>query len=605
MGLVFGLHAPIEFEGFRDSTRQFMNEEQTKNLQDYIAAFRRRRAQITATFVVIFGIGLIAALAWPPTYRSAATILIEEQQIPAELVQSTVTSYASQRIQTISQRVMTRSNLMSIIDKYSLYTKKRQRDTIEEIISQMRADIKLEMISADVVDPRTGRPTAATIAFSLAFLGEQPQQVQKVANELTTLYLQENIKTRASKAQETLTFLTDESDRLNLRIAALEKQMADFKAAHAENLPDLQPLLRDQVERTGRELTETATQIRSLEDRLFYLQGQLGSLEPYGNDVNLSPDARLKALRTKYATTSSRYSPDHPDVISLKREIESMERETGEVDTHDALLNQIATLKVELASVREKYSDEHPDVVRINREISALEENLAKAPAGSSADQRRSPDNPAYVTLQAQKNSTENEIRSLKTKREGLEKKRAELEQRLATMPQVEGEYRNIARDLQNATTQYQEINAKEMQAQIAQQLETESKGERFTLIEPPILPEEPVKPNRPAIIFMSLILALGAGLGYAAVAESMDSTVRGAKGVLATLQVAPLAVIPYLASDRETAAQRKHRRMVVYGAVAIVFAAVVLVHFFVSPLDVLWFRALRKATKVTGIGLE
>lgn len=581
-----------------------MNEEPTKNLQDYIAAFRRRRAQIVAIFVVIFGIGLIAALAWPPTYRSTATILIEEQQIPSELVQSTVTSYASQRIQTISQRVMTRSNLWDIIEKYSLYTKQRNSDTKEEILFQMRNDIKLEMISADVVDPRTGRPTAATIAFSLAFQGEHPEQVQKVANELTTLYLQENIKTRASKAQETLTFLTDESNRLNQKIAGLEKQLAAFKATYAENLPDLQPLLREQVERAGRELTDTDTQIRSLEDRQFYLQGQLGNLDPYGQDVNMSPGARLKAIRTEYATMVSRYSSDHPDVARLKREIESLERETGEVNTRDSLLDQIATRKIELGSVREKYSDEHPDVVRIKREITALEASLTRAPAGN-FDKRRSPDNPAYVTLQAQLNSTQNDIRSLQAKRDGLEKKRTEYEQRLTSMPLIEGEYRELNRNLQNASIQYQEIRAKQTQAQIAQQLETESKGERFTLIDPPIQPEEPIKPNRPAIIFLSLVLALGAGLGYAAIAESLDSSVRGVKGVLATLQVAPLAVIPYLASDRETAAQRKHRRMVVYGAVAVVLAAVILVHFFFRPVDVLWYQVLRKATKVTGIGLE
>lgn len=582
-----------------------MSEEQTKNLQDYAAAFYRRRAQILATFVVIFGIGLIFALAWPPTYRSSATILIEEQQIPSELVQSTVTSYASQRIETISQRVMTRSNLLEIVEKYDLYAKRRQSDTTEEILVRMRDDIKLEMISADVVDPRTGRPTAATIAFSLAFQGEHPEQVQKVANELTTLYLQENIKTRASKAQETLTFLTDESNRLNQRIAELEKQLATFKAVNAENLPDLLPLLREQVERAGRELTDTDTQIRSLEDRQFYLQGQLGNLDPYGQDVNMSPGARLKALRTQYASTASRYSPDHPNVISLKREIESLERETGEVSTRDSLLDQIATRKIELGSAQEKYSDEHPDVVRIKREIAALEASLAKAPAGSSASQRRSPDNPAYVTLQAQLNSTENEIRSLKTKRADLEKNRLQYEKRLTSMPLIEGEYRDLTRNLENASREYQEIRAKQTQAQIAQQLETESKGERFTLIDPPVSPEEPIKPNRPAIIFLSLVLALGTGLGYASMAESLDSTLRGAKGVLATLQVAPLAVIPYLASDRETAGQRKHRRMVVYGAIATVLFAVMLVHFFISPLDVLWFRALRKATSVTGVGLE
>lgn len=582
-----------------------MDQEQTKTLQDYLAAFKRRRAQIAAIFVVIFGIGTIVALAWPATYRSAATILIEEQQIPSELVQSTVTSYASQRIETISQRVMTRSNLMEIVERFGLYPRERQNETTEEILERMRDDIKLDMISAEVVDPRTGRPTAATIAFSLAFQGRHPEQVQKVASELTTLYLQENIKTRTSKAQETLTFLSDESNRLTREISGLEKRLADFKAKNAGSLPELQPLLRDQIERTERDLTDTDTQIRSLEDRRFYLQGQIGQLDPYGEDVQTSPGARLKALRTEYASTIARYSADHPDVLRMKREIQSMERETGQVDSGDALATEIAALKTELASVREKYSAEHPDVVRLQRQIEGLEADLAKTPADSGSSTRRSPDNPAYVTLQAQLNATENEIQSLKAKRTTLENRRADMDQRLANMPVIEGEFRNLARELENATEKYREIKAKQMQAQMAQQLEAESKGERFTLIDPPVMPEEPVSPNRPAIFFLSLILALGGSLGYAALAESVDITVRGSKGVVAVLQTAPLAVIPYLATDSETSARRRQRRMIVFGAAAAVLVAMTLVHLFVSPLDVLWFRAMRKATKMTGIGLE
>lgn len=583
-----------------------MNEEQSKNLQDYIAAFRRRRAQIAATFVVIFGIGLVVALAWPPTYRSAATILIEEQQIPVELVQSTVTSYASQRIETISQRVMTRNNLMDIVQKFDLYADERKRETTEEVLERMRKDIKLDMISADVVDPRSGRPMPATIAFSLAFQGEDPGRVQKVANELTTLYLQENLKTRASKAEETLAFMTDEARRLQDEITSLEKRLAEFKAKNADRLPELQPLLREQADRAERELTDTATQIRSLEERRFYLQGQLGQLEPYGADVNLSPGARLKALRTEYATLVARYSADHPDVVRMKHEIESLERETGQVDSRESLQDKLAALNIELATAREKYSAEHPDVQRLNRSIAATEEALAKAPsAADTSSQKRTPDNPAYVNLQAQLNATDGEIQSLRSKLTSLEKKRAEYEQRLTAIPQVEGEFRTLTRDLDNASVKYQEIKAKQMEAQISQQMESESKGERFTLIDPPVLPEEPIKPNRKAIVFLSLILALGAGLGYAAVAESVDSSVRGIKGVMATLQVAPLAIIPYLATDKEIAQGRRQRRRLVLIAVGIVVAAVVFVHFFVSPLDVLWFRALRKATKVTGIGID
>src|SRR5690606_18860856 len=110
------------------------------------------------------------------------------------------------------------------------------------ILAAMREDIKLNMISAEVVDPRTGRPTAATIAFSLGFEGENPQQVQRVANELTTLYLQENIRARTLRADETYTFLSEEAGRLTAQIARLEERLAEFKSRHADNLPELQPL---------------------------------------------------------------------------------------------------------------------------------------------------------------------------------------------------------------------------------------------------------------------------------------------------------------------------------------------------------------------------
>src|SRR3989344_8737633 len=206
-----------------------MVEEQTKDLRDFIDAFRRRRGLVFIIFTVIFSISVLAALLWPPTYRSAATILIEEQGIPSELVRSTITTYAWQRIQTISQRVMSRTNLLEIVDKYKLYQGKRAFETNEEIVERMRNDIKLDPVSAEVVDPRTGRPTSATIAFTLSFDCERPDVMQRVANELTTLYLNENIKSRTEKVTETYDFLTDEANKLSQQIAELEAQQAAFK----------------------------------------------------------------------------------------------------------------------------------------------------------------------------------------------------------------------------------------------------------------------------------------------------------------------------------------------------------------------------------------
>ena len=146
-------------------------EEHTKELSDYIDAFRRRRTSILSLAAGIFAISVIAALFWPPTYRSTATILIEEQEIPSELIRSTITSFATERIQVISQTAMTRANLMQIIEKYDLYRSKRRTETTDEILERMRKDVSVQMINSDVMDPRTGRPTSATIAFTLSFDG--------------------------------------------------------------------------------------------------------------------------------------------------------------------------------------------------------------------------------------------------------------------------------------------------------------------------------------------------------------------------------------------------------------------------------------------------
>ena len=143
--------------------------EQTLDLGDYLSVFKRRRGLIIVVAGVVFTLGLIIAFILPPTYQSSSTILIEAQEVPADLIQSTVTSFAAQRIQVISQRIMTRTNLVKIMDEYGLYKNDRKRKTIEEILGKMRSDISVNMITADVVDPRTGRPTAATIAFTLGF----------------------------------------------------------------------------------------------------------------------------------------------------------------------------------------------------------------------------------------------------------------------------------------------------------------------------------------------------------------------------------------------------------------------------------------------------
>ena len=158
-----------------------------------------------------------------------------------------------------------------------------------------------------------------------------------------------------------------------------------------------------------------------------------------------------------------------------------------------------------------------------------------------------------------------------------------------------------ITRDLEQASVRYQTTQAKQRAAEVGQAMEKERKGEKFTLIDPAVLPEEPISPNRPAIIFLSLVLALGAGVGSAAVAESMNAAVRGAKGMVAILHTAPLAVIPYLPNAADSRAQRKKKRIMIIAVIVGIIVLLALVHFLFSPLDVLWFRGLRKVDRIIG----
>src|SRR5205814_6180939 len=130
--------------------------EETKELRDYVTAFRRRKKQILISGGILLLLSVAVAILLPSSYRSTATILIEQQEIPPDLVRSTISSYADQRIQMISQQVMTRANLMQIVEKYGLYTRYRRTHTNEETLERLGKDIKLEIVKADVIDQRSG-----------------------------------------------------------------------------------------------------------------------------------------------------------------------------------------------------------------------------------------------------------------------------------------------------------------------------------------------------------------------------------------------------------------------------------------------------------------
>jgi polysaccharide biosynthesis transport protein len=574
-------------------------EDQATDLSDYLSALKRRKKPALVAGFILLLIAAIVAVVWPPTYRSTATILIEEQEIPPDLVRSTISSYADERIQVISQQVMTRANLLQIADKYRLYERYRRTHTTEETLDRLRRDIKLDILKADVVDPRSGSRTTATIAFTLAYDGETPDGAQKVANELVSLYLNENLKNRQQKTAETSSFLAEEVAKLSQHIAEAEKNLAVFKAKNMARLPELVTLNMQLRDRTDSELKEVEREIMSLDERKFYLESQLAQIKPNtplistSGDRILNSEERLKTLEAQYASLSGVYSPSHPDIVKIRREIAALRKATGGGSASDESAKKLIGLRAELAAMRERYSDDHPDVVKLTKSIAALEGEQV-APAKLRAPDVK-PENPAYITMQAQLEATLSGMKSLRTKQGDLRAKIASYERRLVETPQVEREYLDLARDRETSIARYREIKAKQAQAQISQELEKDRKGERFVLIDPPQVPEQPSSPNRPAILLLGFVLSMAGGITSAAVLENVDHSVRNFRTLSGLLDVPLLAVIPYMETGREKLRRRRLVGLIALSMVAALVVALLAVHFFWMPLDVLWFRALRK----------
>ena len=268
-------------------------ESQQTDLHAYVLMLRRRKTLIITTIGTLFFLSVVVAFLWPPSYRSTATILIEEQQVPPDLVRAAITSYADQRIEKIKQQVMTRANLLRIIEEFMLYESLRRRSTTEEVLEEFIDDIHIEVISADVVDKQTGRQTKATIAFTLSYDGHSPTIAQKVSNEITNLFLAENLRSREEQAQETTAFLQREAEDLNQHIGELEDQIADFKQGADGALPELFEVNMRLLNQADQELVDTKHRLISLEDQKIHLQGQLAIIKPHTPMVTVTGERIL------------------------------------------------------------------------------------------------------------------------------------------------------------------------------------------------------------------------------------------------------------------------------------------------------------------------
>lgn len=573
----------------------------TLNISDYVSVLRRRRGIILLIGGILVVVSATLTILWPSTYKSTATILIEEQEVPAELVHSTITSYADQRIEMIKQQVMSRSSLWKVVQQYDLYPEIRRESPSEGVIKQFVKDIEIEVISADVIDKRTQHATKATIAFTVSYNSGTPETAQRVANELTSLFLGENLKSRERQAQETTTFLKQEAESLSQHIEVVEAKLSQFKQRASGALPELMALNLQMMNQADRELMDLDQQIRSLEERRTYLEGELAIIKPNTPILSVTGERildsveRLRGLRAEYAGVAANLSSDHPDVIKMKQEITALERETGENPESEEIAKQLTNARARQATLADRLGQDHPDVLQTKRTIVALEREFRRIGSNAGNKTMQRPENPAYINIQAQLNSVNSSLQALKTSRATVKHRLQDYAKRIERTPGLEPDYLVLIRDRDTSSQKYQDIRSRLLEAKVSEGLEVKRKGERFSLIDPPGLPENPEKPNRKAIAFLGVTLALGFAGGAAALAEHLDHSIRTPGQLVRVAHASPLAVIPYMPNQADLAravSRRSRIRRAGLGALALLL---LLCHFFWTPLDVVWYATLRK----------
>ncbi len=590
-------------------------EEDVKNLGDYLDIVRRHKYLVIIPAIILILATFVVAYSLPATYKSEGLILIESQEIPSDLIKSTVTSYASQRIEVIKQKIMTTSRVMELVNKYKLYPDLRaKKRPASEYVAEFRNSIRIKMVQANVTDPRSGRARRASIAFTVSFIDKSPQLAQKIANELVTQFLNENVRTRTDRASETKAFLQAEGDKFQRKIQLLEQKIAEFKDQYSDSLPELLQYNLSMVERLEEELADNQNQMIVLKDQIMTMSLALANIQPYltnkqqlqvtGDTSVSSAESQLIGARAKYSQLSAKYSENHPDLLQLKRQIESLESETSEdLSDVERISAELAATTSKLDELSQRYSKSHPDVKAIKAQIKELELQLSSAQneadkyiaVAKPSRQAKKVMSPAYVQIKSRIDSSEREIRRLQTRQVEIKAKLANFESRIDKTHQVKRAYDDLTRDRANNLAKYQELRSKQLSAELAENLESENKGESFTLIEPPTVPSKPEKINRPKILIMGIGGSIGAGVGLALLVEFLFGGVRGYNQITQSLGSAPLVVIPMIKTLDDLQRKRKIKKRIAVLLVLAAIAMIAVFHFYVMDLEVLWFKIMRK----------
>lgn len=482
-----------------------------------LEVWSRRKWLAIPLFAGVFTAVVCVVAFLPNMYRSTATVVVERQQVPEAFVQATVTSAVESRLQTISQEILSRSRLISLIDRFGLYVDLKKRVPIEEVVERMRKDIKLELKGAEQKGSNR-----VTVAFALSYQGNEPEKVAHVANTLASSYIEENLKVREQQAIGTAEFLQVQLAETKKNLDEQEQRVSRFKKRHIGELPQQQ-------------------------------EANLAILERLHTQLRLNSDNQIRAgerrseLAKQLEETDSFGTPGGPDATAV----------------------WIAKLKQELAALQMRFSDKYPDVIQKQAEIASLEEQMSRATRDEGRKKEEAlPPSPHALKLKQAISEVDAAIKVLKAEEHGLRQSIGAYQRRVENTPQWEQEFQVLSRDYESTKELYSSLLKRYEEAKLSESMEQRQKGEHFRVVDPAMASEQPTAPNRVRLTLMGLLLALGLAAGAVVLAEQIDTSFHTVDDLRAFSQVPVLVSIPRIVTEGDVIRKRSRVRLAAASAI-------------------------------------
>jgi uncharacterized protein involved in exopolysaccharide biosynthesis len=502
-------------------------------MDDYLAMLRRRLKVILIPALMAALTGFLVSYApfFPPRYTSTSTVLVEGQKVPENYVMPVITADFTQRVQTLSQQIMSPSRLRPVIHSLELVRPDEEGALISDIQQNMQVEPVITSMSAaasGLSGAKKKKPSATdepVPGFNVSYFDSNPTRAQKICNALTSLIVDENLKSRAEVAQSTTEFLgrqlkdaKDALDDQDAKLAAFKKQYMGQLPGDVDNNMRMLMSLNSQLDAT------TQTLSRAQQDKAYtesLLAQQLAAWKSSLNSTNPQTlEQGLTQLQAQLLQLQARYTDDYPDVIKTKADIAKVEKKLKEVNAASASASASGSSDNASAS-------EPPEIRQLRLQIHQYQEVIQQA----TVDQKR---------LQSAINVYQS---------------------RTSMSPGVEEQYKLLTRDNDNAQALYKDLLAKKDSAQLGTSMESAQEGEQMSILAAAGLPDSPSFPIRPVFAAGGLGVGLGLGLLIAIWLEFSDKSIRTERDAAAIMDLPLLISVPWLGEDKATANGNGRRR--------------------------------------------